>query len=152
MNTQTVLIVAAIILIAFVVYPTLTKEGFEEMKQKDVTIKPLLYEKETGIITAGSEFAGVPEEIMLAWGEEDKDGLYDGEHGSLGLHYNMCSKSCCSAQYPPAFGTEYDAMVCKNKDKFVPNSYKCNNAWQDSGCVCMTHKQREFLLNRGGNA
>ena len=151
MDQKTVLIVVAIILVLFFVYPKLTKEGFdaEETRQKEVSIKPLLYEKHTGVISAGSEFVGVPDVIIPPWGESD--GLDDGAGGSMELQYNMCSKSCCSPQYPPAFGTDYDALVCKNKDQFVASGYRCNNSWQDSGCLCMTKKQRDFLSNRGGN-
>jgi len=37
------------------------------------------------------------------------------------------------------------------KGEFVPSPYSCNNAWQDSGCVCMTKNQKDFLASRGGN-
>jgi hypothetical protein len=45
-----------------------------------------------------------------------------------------------------------DSTVCGSKDEFIPTNYSCNNAWQDSGCVCMTKKQSNFLGNRGNNA
>ena len=38
-----------------------------------------------------------------------------------------------------------------NKDKYVPSNIMCNNAYQDSGCLCLTKEQAGFLSNRGGN-
>ena len=78
--------------------------------------------------------------------------LDDGGDGNLGLTYNMCSKSCCSSQWPTPFAVDADPLVCKNKDKFVPSSYMCNNSFQDSGCVCLTQPQYKNLYNRGNNA
>lgn len=152
-------IVIVVILLVLYMFPNIEHEGFEtvDKKTEDISIKPLLYEPEKGIITAGSEFIGLPDEIIPPWGENDNyygemEILDDGEKGRLGLHFNMCSKSCCSPQYPPSFAMEKDEMVCKNKNNFVQNNYNCNNSWQSAGCVCMTQKQRDFLNNRGGNA
>ena len=69
----------------------------------------------------------------------------------LGINFDMCSKSCCSQQYPPPFGLPSDPALCESKEKLVPSSYSCNNGWQDSGCLCMTKKQAKFLGSRGGN-
>ncbi len=69
----------------------------------------------------------------------------------LGLNFNMCSKSCCSQQYPTPFGLPSDPALCSLKDELVPSSYSCNNGWQDSGCLCMTKKQAKFLGTRGNN-
>jgi len=120
---------------------------------------PALYNRHTGDVITGSEFLGVPDEIATAWGAQfgENDNLNTNgptSDGSEGLNYNMCSKSCCSAQYPPPFPLDDDVVVeqMKKDGKFVPSSYKCNNAWQDSGCVCMTPKQHDFLASRGNNA
>jgi hypothetical protein len=78
--------------------------------------------------------------------------LDDGAGGSAGLQFNMCSKSCCSEQYPLPFKMPVDSAVCASKSEFVPNNYMCNNAWQDTGCVCMTKDQANFIGSRGGNA
>ncbi len=77
--------------------------------------------------------------------------LDDGAKGELGLSSNMCSKSCCSPQYPPPFNLPIDPMVCNSKQKFIPSSYTCNNGWQDTGCLCMTEDQANFLSKRGNN-
>lgn len=77
--------------------------------------------------------------------------LDDGAGGELGVHFNLCSKSCCSEQWPTPFKQKYDPYVCGNKDKFVPSNIFCSNSFQDSGCLCLTKKQATNLYNRGGN-
>ena len=129
-----------------------------ELKQPEPKHSPVLYDRKTGIVTAASEFVGLPDEILPAWGSESVanygqiDRLDDGYNGAMGLNYNMCSQSCCSPQYPPPFALAEDKMVEKHKDKFVPNNYVFNNAWNDTGCVFMTKKQHEYIGSRGGNA
>ena len=133
------------------------KQDASELKQEDIPTPVMLYDRNTGIVTAASEFVGLPDEIEPATGSKlvsnygRVDRLDDGYNGGMGLNYNMCSKSCCSQQYPPPFELEKDVMVEKMKDKFVPNNYMCNNAWNNSGCVCMTSKQRDYIEGRGGN-
>lgn len=77
--------------------------------------------------------------------------LDDGANGDFTVHRNLCSKSCCSEQWPTPFKQKYDPFVCNNKDKFVPSQITCNNSYQDSGCLCLSKKQADFLYNRGGN-
>jgi hypothetical protein len=69
----------------------------------------------------------------------------------MGLNYNLCSKSCCSQQWPVPFDLKPDKLVEESGQEFVPSSYTCNNAWQDSGCLCMTKDQALFLNTRGQN-
>ena len=129
-----------------------------EYKQPKIVTPVTLYDRHTGSVVSASEFIGLPDEIEPITGQTtvanygDIDRLDDGYNGSGGLNYNMCSKSCCGAQYPPPFDLEEDAYIAKNKDKFVPNNYMCNNAWNNSGCVCMTKKQRDYIGSRGNNA
>jgi hypothetical protein len=146
--------------------------------QNEIVIRPPIHNA-AGTVMSGSDFQGYPSEndvrnlmvrdidtssgdipvnrVIPAWSAEidGKIGiphdLDDGEGGSLGLHYNLCSKSCCSDQYPTPFKMPHD-LACDNKDKYVPNNYSCNNSWQDSGCVCMTERQANFISNRGSNA
>lgn len=144
---------------------TFDKEGSQkqfdasESRQEELPTIPMLYDRNTGIVTAASEFVGLPDEIIPAWSDSDVvanygkvDKLDDGYNGAMGLNYNMCSKSCCSPQYPPPFAVDKDVMVEKHKGEFVPNNYMCNNAWNDSGCVCMTQKQHDYIQGRGNNA
>ncbi len=134
------------------------KQDATELRQPEPEHSPVLYDRKTGIVTAASEFVGLPDEILPAWGSESVanygkiDRLDDGYNGAMGLNYNMCSKSCCGPQYPPPFALAEDKMVEQHKDKFVPNNYACNNAWNDTGCVCMTKKQHDYIQSRGGNA
>uniref|UniRef100_A0A6C0E926 Uncharacterized protein n=1 Tax=viral metagenome TaxID=1070528 RepID=A0A6C0E926_9ZZZZ len=139
-----------VILIGILLLSNSNTEHFtEEKKETDIPIKPMILNKTTNTITAGSEFVDMPSMIIPAWGYEDDR---KEENDLMGFTNNMCSKSCCSQQYPPAFELEHDAAVCSAKQDFVPNIYNCNNSWQNSGCMCMTEKQRDFLSSRGNNA
>ena len=172
-NVQKILVIFVIVAVVYILYKHTenlddksevkitntpnNKQDATELKHKDVPTPVMLYDRNTGIVTAASEFVGLPDEIQPANGSEfvsnygRVDRLDDGYNGDMGLNYNMCSKSCCSQQYPPPFELEKDVMVEKMKDKFVPNNYMCNNAWNNSGCVCMTSKQRDYIEGRGGN-
>jgi hypothetical protein len=80
-------------------------------------------------------------------GETDALGPVD-----LGLNFNMCSKNCCSAQWPTPFAMTPDDFVLRSGKEYVSSSYKCNNGWQDSGCVCLEKDQALFLNRRGNNS
>ena len=127
-----------------------------EKKVEEIPIKPQIFDAGSGSIMAGPEFA--PSPLLSPWYKAYTGNmknyylLDDGENGAAGLQFNMCSKSCCGDQYPLPFKMPVDSAVCDNKQEFVPNNYMCNNAWQDTGCVCMTKDQSEFLGSRGGNA
>ena len=143
-------------LVLVLVYYLITvpsEENFESSEKQTEVMIPALYDRETGKIVSGSEFLGVPDEVATAWGASYgiNENLDDGNDGIYGLNYSMCSKSCCSPQYPPPFEVDKDVVVDKMKGDFVPSPYSCNNAWQDSGCVCMTKNQKGFLSSRGGN-
>lgn len=140
--------IIALIVLGIIYY--LMSSSTEYLEDKDV---PPIYDRGTASIITGSEFLGVPEHIDPAWGATygEVDKLDDGNNGMYGLNYAMCSKSCCSPQYPPPFEVDKDVVVDKMKGEFVPSQYMCNNAWQDSGCVCMTKNENNFLSSRGGN-
>jgi hypothetical protein len=172
-NKKALLATLVVIILLLVVFYKLSYENLQsvnitntpretqdatELKEKDPVINPRMYDRRTGQITDASEFVGLPSEIYPAnggnpisnYGTIDK--LDDGYNGEMGLNYNMCSKACCSPQYPPPFALEEDVMVNSMKDKFVPNNYACNNAWNNAGCVCMTKEQHNYIGSRGGNA
>jgi hypothetical protein len=127
-----------------------------ELQQPDLQIKPTFFDAGSGTIMSGSEF--IPSQFLSPWynaytgNVKNQYLLDDGAGGAAGLQFNMCSKSCCKEQYPLPFKMPVDSAVCNSKDKFVPNNYTCNNAWQDSGCVCMTKEQADLIGDRGGNA
>jgi hypothetical protein len=126
-----------------------------DISHRNHNIKPMLYEPELGLITSASDFIGLPDEVEPAWSDDpkygDNDALDDGAMGNAGLNYNLCSPSCCSPSYPTPFEVPCDDLICKNKHKFVPSSYKCSNSFQNSGCACVTEQQNAFLSSRGGN-
>jgi hypothetical protein len=73
-----------------------------------------------------------------------------GGNGEMNVANNLCSKSCCSAQWGGPV-MKNDPFVCSNKDDFVPSNIMCNNVFNDSGCMCVTKEQSQFIYNRGGN-
>jgi len=108
----------------------------------------------------GREFMGVASEYFypINGGDTEKNQKYgfvskldDGQLGNAGMNYNVCHKSCCSSTYPPPFKTDNDPFIMANKDKFVQNNFMCNDGVHDTGCSCMTKKQRDYLANRGNN-
>jgi len=171
-NQKVVLVVVILLIIWFVYnrYENLAEEkavitnkpdnsqNATELKQTEPVIQPRVYDRISGQITDASEFVGLPEKIYPAnggnavsnYGLVEK--LDDGYNGEMGLNYNMCSKACCSPQYPTPFALENDEQVNKMKDNFVLNEYACSNAWNNAGCVCMTKEQQKYLSSRGGNA
>ena len=140
--------------------PSVLQVDNTQTKYGDVAVPTRLYDRRTGVVTDASQFVTLPNEIIPAWGlEQDEslnnyglvDKLDDGNDGLMGLNYNMCSKSCCSKQYPTPFTQDVDVVAESMSDKFTPSQYTCNNAWQDTGCVCMTKNQKSFLASRGNN-
>ena len=71
--------------------------------------------------------------------------------GELSVQHNLCSKSCCSSQWPTPFKQKYDKYVCSGNQEYVPSKMFCNNSFQDSGCLCLTKKQAQHIYNRGTN-
>lgn len=89
-----------------------------------------------------SAFANIPSNYYF---------LDDGAGGEMSVINNLCSKSCCSEQWPLSFKMKHDPYVCQNKDKFVPSNMFCNNSFQDAGCLCLGRNQSKFLMTRGNN-
>jgi hypothetical protein len=54
--------------------------------------------------------------------------LDDGASGEMSIQHNLCSRSCCSEQWPTPFKKKFDPYVCQNKDKFIPSNIMCNNS------------------------
>lgn len=135
------------------------KEMFTESKNND-KIKEMFTESKNNdkIDEDNNPFVRKSPEVIPPWllnqysGKKyDIDMLDDGMNGNATLTFNMCSKACCSTQYPPPIDLPVDPLVCNSKQKFVSSSYTCNNGLQDSGCVCMTEDQAELFARRGNN-
>lgn len=128
-------------------------ESDQRKIEKELVIEPPNLNPDTRTIMASEGF--IPQkEIIPAWGKNNYgaiDDLDDGAGGNMGLHYNLCSPSCCSSQYPTPHKLAKDPLVCGREGEFVPSSITCQNSWQNSGCACLTKKQASFLTNRGGN-
>lgn len=172
-SVQKLLGLLVVIVVFYLLVGSKTNESFEPEEQlntlplqvdertKEMLIKPPYVDTDLRTIMSGSGF--IPQkEFIPPWGQQVEnvvdaqygiaDGLDDGAGGSLGMHYNMCSPACCSEQWPTPFKLPYDKFICNNRDKFQPSPYVCNNAWQNSGCLCMTKPQARFLEDRGTNA
>lgn len=130
-----------------------------DYKQDDVEIiQPPLYNAYDDTIQSGSLFIPQPEyyntqgeKIIL--GDVNQPGSSGPtDIGDNGLNFNLCSKSCCSDQWPVPFKMPVDKMTCGNTDEFVPSNYFCNNGWQDSGCLCLKKDQADFVNSRGQNS
>lgn len=117
--------------------------------------KPPHVDPKTGIVMDGPGFEKGEIEGTYMEGPSAVPSNYyfldDGAGGEFSIQHNLCSKSCCSEQWPTPFRQKYDPYVCQNKDKFVPSRIFCNNTFQDSGCLCLSKKQAQFMYNRGGN-
>jgi hypothetical protein len=158
-----VLIGIVVVLCLFVWWSSSKKEKYEnDSGLEDQYAGPkYIYDKSTGIIMAGDklnpkEMHGrfiPPSDNVLPLGviPEDSYLLDDGNNGKSGLQHNMCDKMCCSAQYPVPFELSNNQNLCDLND-VVPSNLMCNNAWQDSGCLCLTKKQADFLSKRGDNS
>jgi len=155
-----ILVIVLVIMLYNIVFPMFT-EGFDASNNMPVnpaptSVDPKSYQPNLSNAIANSPFQSLPNTVLPPWGQNPNDYghvdiLDDGMNGNAGLNFNLCSKSCCSPQYPTPFPMPADPLVCSSEQEFVPTSYTCNNAWQDSGCLCMTKQQALFLNNRGNN-
>lgn len=169
--TTMLVTIAAIIAFFYIVYPNINngnvnaEEGFSEEQQLAEVIPEVegpVVDPNTGSMMdgpgfekgengdAGAGVQGVPEDAP----NQIPSNFYfldDGADGEMSIQHNMCSKSCCSEQWPTPFKQKYDPYVCSNKDEFVGSNIFCNNSFQDSGCLCLSKKQSKFIYNRGLN-
>jgi hypothetical protein len=164
-NDLTITVITAIILaIVFFgfIYPSMcsSTEGFDESVEEvgiagDELEEPKeVIDEENKLIVAGPGYQAPgwdePKE-PLGKIPENYYFLDDGADGRMSIQHNLYSPSCCSSQYPTPFKTKHNPYVCKNKDKFVGSPYYGQTSFNDSGCLCATKEQIEFLYNRGGN-
>lgn len=147
----TIVVIAVLVLLSFM-FNCKGVDHFEGLENVSQPVPPYVDPK-SNTIMSGSGFLP-PTAVIPPWGDQtygESNELTQEELANMSVHYDMCSKACCSAQFPPPFKLSQDESVCLNKDSFEPSSYMCNNSWQDSGCVCMTKGQSEYLASRGGN-
>lgn len=158
-NEMNLMIIVGIILLLVYFYMN-KSEGLENVKKTrggSYTYNPRSFQPVISEQAEDDGFIPLPKEAEYPWSKNtgnygETDMLDDGDNGNMSLQYNLCSKSCCSSQYPPPFSiTPDDYVLLSNKD-YVPSNMTCNNAWQDSGCLCLTKEQALFLNSRGSNA
>ena len=163
MDKQVLLLLIIVVIVTIcILYPNffgMFREGFDEKKVNNPSTlhNPKEHQPELNNEIDRTPLVGLPSQMIPAWESDslrygDFDGLNDGADGNMGMGFNLCSKSCCSTQYPTPFGLPVDPLVCGSKQEFVPSTYTCNNGWQDGGCLCMTKEQALFLNTRGNNA
>lgn len=110
-----------------------SKEHYESTNLTDVTVPVKINNSEFGLY-----------ESTL-----NEDPINKNLDDDLNFKFNLCSKSCCTPQYPLPFSVPIDKMTCESKEELFPSNYTCNNSWQDTGCLCLTKKQSEFLESKG---
>jgi hypothetical protein len=160
-NEMNLMLVAGVILVLVVLIMRNKNEGLENVAPTcgagRKTYNPRAFQPAIASDADDGNFIPLPNEVEKPWSRNtgnygEADILDDGANGMLGLNFNMCSKNCCSAQYPPPFSVTPDDYLLMSGKEYVPTSYKCSNSWQDSGCLCLTKEQALNLNSRGSNA
>ena len=132
-------------------------ENFEDSGQNIMFGNPRIYYPIISEEADRNDMVAIPNTVEYPWAKNknnygETEILDDGKMGNLGLNFNMCSKSCCSEQPTLPFKMMPDDFVLQSGEKYVSSNINCSNAWQDSGCVCLTKNQALFLNRRGNNA
>lgn len=128
-----------------------------QMGGGNTTYNPRLLQPHISEQIMDDNFIPLPNKVDYPWKDNrgsfgEADILDDGAFGNMGLSYNMCSKSCCSSQWPVPFSITPDDYVLMSNKEFVPSNLTCNNGFQDAGCLCLTKEQSSFLRHRGNNS
>lgn len=129
-------------------------EEINNIPEDNGAVNPPYVDPMAGALMDGPGFERGPIEGATEFSDSIPSNYYfldDGAGGAVSAQHMLCSKSCCSDQWPTPFNQKYDPYVCANKDKFVPSRYMCNNTFQDSGCLCLPKKGAAHIYNRGGN-
>jgi hypothetical protein len=124
---------------------------------KSNSFNPRLMQPQISEQVIDDNFIPLPQNADYPWNKNtgnygETDILDDGAMGNLSTSFNMCSKSCCSSQWPVPFSLTPDDFVLMSDKEFVASPYTCNNGWQDAGCLCLTKEQSRFLRHRGNNS
>lgn len=69
------------------------------------------------------------------------------------LNNYVCSRDCCSTQYPPSFDMPKDPRV--DPSIHSTSNYMCSvfeaNKGDNAGCMCATKEISDYHTTRGGN-
>lgn len=167
------LIIVLIILIIWIIYPFFAyypattssispNEKFSSCKNNNLNmeqenISEVEYQEELPFDDTND--LTKPTEKYMAWGDlminnvaTANGSAVIGKDSIQGYTFgnNNCSMACCSDQWPVPFKLASDNEICKSE--YVSNSYFCNDGVHNSGCLCMSEKQSDFIRSRGNNA
>lgn len=156
MELKNIIVIALILLIIYMLSPEITHD-IENFSETNSIVNQTTNSVNTNTNANQDKSIGMDDDLKIPFSYKnatygDNYFLDDGYDGSLGLISSFCSKSCCTEQYPLPFELPDDKLVKASGLDYVQTSYTCNNGFQDTGCVCMTKKQAEFLGSRGLNA
>ncbi|ARF09863.1 hypothetical protein Indivirus_4_35 [Indivirus ILV1] len=162
-----VVVVVIVVVVVVLLLRSRKSEGFDgksavlEVATPATTVAPVAPQDSKVGVTVGSLVDGPgsengPSPVLSRIYSDIPDSYYfldDGANGEMSVQNNLCSKSCCSAQWPTPFKQKSDPYVCDGlkNGKYVPSRMMCSNTFQDAGCLCLTKDQGQFLYNRGRN-
>lgn len=69
------------------------------------------------------------------------------------LNNYLCSRDCCSTQYPVGFAHEKDERVdpsIHSTSNFMCSVFEANKG-KNAGCMCATKEIKDYHSNRGNN-
>lgn len=110
----------------------------------------LIYDTTNKTIMTGTQFQDIsgiitPPWVAPAWdseakGPSSKEPINQEDYeNDPRMIYNKCGLSCCSPQYPTAFGTNTGEHLRDNK--YMASNFTCMDNTGGVGCLCMTKKQ-----------
>lgn len=146
------LCVLILTIIIIYLFPVITNENFDSV----VDMSKNKYDPNTESIQSGTFF--IPQPVYISAQGEVVSLTGDSSLGiksvdevptNDGIGGDICSKSCCDTQWPLPFKIEVEPNVCSSKQEYYPSTYSCNDSVNDVGCLCMTKKQKDLLVNRG---
>jgi len=91
-------------------------------------------------ITGNEKFTAIEGEVPM------------GDH-LKSLNNYLCSRDCCSTQYPVGFAHEKDARVdpsIHSTSNFMCSVFEANKG-KGAGCMCATKEIKDYHTNRGNN-
>jgi hypothetical protein len=137
---KTLLILLLLVLLVWILFSIFNRstEGFD-YSQKDPVIQPTYYDADTRSIQTGKDFIKQTE-VIMPWATKVDDTCGDITGiADYKMDNNKCSIHCCG-----------DWLSIQGDNGLVPSSYYCSGD-QNSGCLCLTKKQADFLDSRGFN-
>ena len=110
-----------------------TRENLTEVKPDSMTSDDVPSVKSTvDTDNMVNNLAAVDEDLKIPY--KYKNATYgdnyfidDGGDGNIALTSSLCSKSCCTKQYPLPFDLQTDKLVDDKGVEYITTGYTCNN-------------------------